>query len=193
MVNVIMNDNSPNNLNSNTENQHPRTNIDNKKYFKFPYVEGLSQQIKRTLTNDHSNIVFYHNKKVGNLYSKMKDKLTVENKSNVIYEIPCNCGAVYIGQTKQLVKTRIQEHKYSCNERHINKKEKTALASHHFEFKHDFVFDRTTILDYEHNYKKRLISEMILINKHSNTVNKKTDTENLSRIYNNLISRFVKI
>lgn len=123
----------------------------------------------------------------------MKDKLILNYKSNVVYKIPCSCGAVYIGQTKQLLKNRINEHICSCNIRHINKKEKTALATHHFDLNHEFNFDNVSILDNEQNYKKRLISEMILINKHNNTVNKKTDTENLSRIYNNIITNFVKL
>ena len=33
-----------------------------------------------------------------------------EKKSGVVYEVPCNCGKVYIGETERTLETRMKEH-----------------------------------------------------------------------------------
>ena len=50
-------------------------------------------------------------------------------------------------------------------------------------FNHNFQWEKTTILDIERNYKKRLISEMLFINSFNNTLNKIEDTQKLNNIY----------
>ena len=49
-----------------------------------------------------------------------------------------------------------------------------------------FDWDNVQILDREHNYNKRLISEMLFINFYDNTLNKMDDIQCLSKTYNNL-------
>ena len=111
-----------------------------------------------------------------------------------MYRIRCkDCEGVYIGQTKQLLKNRVNEHKNSCQEKYRNKKEGTALALHHFTHEHSFDFENPEIIDRETNYSKRLVSEMVLIRIDPQTVNLRTDTEHLSRIYRNLICNYIKI
>lgn len=48
---------------------------------------------------------------------------------------------------------------------------KTAFQNHHFQRNHDFDFENVSIVDFEDNYKKRLIGEMVMIQKKS--INKK--------------------
>lgn len=38
------------------------------------------------------------------LFSKTNDKILTVNETEVVYEIPCECGEEYIGQTKQILK-----------------------------------------------------------------------------------------
>ena len=68
-----------------------------------------------------------------------------------------------------------------------NKENKTALAEHAITNKHSFDFKNTKILDFENNLKRRLILEMIHIQKENSSINYKTDIENLSAIYYNII------
>ena len=43
------------------------------------------------------------------------DPLSMENQANVVYEVPCNCGQVYIGETIICqFKTHLKEHKNAC-------------------------------------------------------------------------------
>ena len=45
---------------------------------------------------------------------KVKEPLPVEKQANVVYEIPCTCGKVYIRETKRRHGTRLKEHKDAC-------------------------------------------------------------------------------
>ena len=135
-------------------------------------------------------LAYYNLRQVKDRYTKLKDPLQFAERTCVIYKIPCSCKNVYIGQTKQSIKTRILQHKYDCEEDKKDIEGKTALATHHFNMKHDFNFDMTTILDTEPNWYKRNISEMFWIKVNPNTVNLRTDTNKLSRIYNEVIEMF---
>ena len=68
-----------------------------------------------------------------------------------------------------------------------NEENKTALAENAITYEHSVYFKNTKILDFENNLKKRLILEMIHIQKENSIINYKTDTENLSAIYYNII------
>lgn len=151
----------------------------------LPYVEGLGQKIKRTLGTYNIRTVF---KTPLNLYktvfSKIKDTTPKEMTSNVVYKIPCLfCDLNYIGQTKQTLKNRITGHKSNMKQ---HTSTHTALTKHTIETDHIFDYKETEILEIEPNYKKRLIKEMIHIHREQ-TVNLKTDTNNLSNIYLPLI------
>ena len=63
----------------------------------------------------------------------------------------------------------------------------TALAQHAHKFKHNFDFKEVKILEHEQNLKKGLCLEMIHIKKNNNSINSRTDIENLSDIYFNNI------
>jgi len=87
---------------------------------------------------------------------------------------------------------RIKQHGYDCQEKYRAKSEKTALAQHHFETGHDFNFSDVKILDREQGYRKRCISEMIHIYITDN-INLRSDVDNLSHIYSNLLKKASKI
>ncbi|KAI4494771.1 hypothetical protein M0804_000972 [Polistes exclamans] len=63
---------------------------------------------------------------------------------------------------------------------------KNSLAEHHFKTGHIFKFDETKILDKEDNWNKSNISEMYHIT-NNNTVNFRTDTNNLNSTYNEIL------
>ena len=65
--------------------------------------------------------------------------------------------------------------------------EPTALCRHSKDLNHHFDFNNVTVLDYETNYHKRLIKEMINIKKEQNAINYRADIQNLSIFYNNVL------
>ena len=82
-------------------------------FISIPYVEGLSEKISRILGNYNINIAFKNHKSLKIIFKSTKDQLKKEKLSHIVYSIPCkdnNCKAVYIGQTKRFLQTRIKEH-----------------------------------------------------------------------------------
>uniref|UniRef100_T1GM58 Uncharacterized protein n=1 Tax=Megaselia scalaris TaxID=36166 RepID=T1GM58_MEGSC len=83
---------------------------------------------------------------------------------------------------------RIQQHSTTCKD--PKHKDKSSLADHHHSLSHNFDFQNFKILDFEPNHVKRRISEMIYITMQGeNKVNVRSDTENLSTSYKNLIEK----
>lgn len=161
----------------------------NKLFCKFPYIPKLSENINRCFKNTHTQLAFYSYKTIGSIFTKLKDKTPKQKQTNVVYKIPCSCEKCYIGQTKQYLQSRLNQHKNDCKNHNQYKNEKTALALHHFETGHNFLFDNVEILDKESNFRRRNISEMIHINL-NDTVNMRSDTLHLSAVYSNILKQF---
>ena len=78
-----------------------------------------------------------------------KDTTKKWDHTNVVYKFDCKNGATtYIGETKTLLRTRINEHK-------TNKNKESVVSLHRIENKHEFDWENTSVLDMESNYKKR--------------------------------------
>lgn len=168
--------------NKNPSKTQTKTNNSQTNYIPIPYTKGLSEQLGKKFKKHDISICHKGNKLLKSNFSKLKAKTPPSKKTHVIYKIPCdNCDKVYIGQTSQHLEKRIQGHKY-------DKLNKTALTKHTQTMKHKFNFDKTEILATETHTKKREIIEMIEIKKHPNSINDKTDTQNLNKIYNNLLT-----
>jgi hypothetical protein len=173
---------------ANTINQNVSTRI-NVPYFRIPFIKGLSSSLARVFNNfDQFRICQYNTKTVSLLHTKLKDKTEIGDCSDVVYKIPCNnCGSCYVGQTKQNLRKRIANHKNDCLPGKIHKTEKTALSAHHFDTGHNFKFSQVSILDRESNLSKRLFLEMVHINREKDTINLKSDIDNLSRVYHSIL------
>ena len=103
-------------------------------------------------------------------------------KTHVVYKIPCNdCNGQYIGQTAQYLQERVKAHKYT-------KSASTALNKHKTDTNHKFDYNATSILGIEHNTYKRNILEMIHINLEPNSINNKSEINNLSQIYKTILT-----
>ena len=62
---------------------------------------------------------------LGQELCSFKDRIPRERWSGVVYEIPCNCGLTYIGETKRSrsLETRLKEHKARRGKGNIIKRE----------------------------------------------------------------------
>jgi len=85
-------------------------------YLPIPYIKGFTEDIKKTIKNLDFHEIKLTSKpinKINNkIVSQLKDKIPPHKKTFVIYEIDCtNCNKKYIGQTKQSLKNRIDQHK----------------------------------------------------------------------------------
>ena len=65
---------------------------------------------------------------IGRILPSAKDPLTLEEKSCLVYQVPCfDCNFVDIGQTKWDLKSRFAEHKLAIKNQ---EPEKSALCEH---------------------------------------------------------------
>lgn len=73
-----------------------------------------------------------------------------------IYNIPCECGRVYIGETSRPLSTRIKEHKYNFKQCLIDK---SRIVQHSFESGHKIKWENTSILQTERSLTQRKYKE----------------------------------
>ena len=66
----------------------------------LPYVEGLSENIRRVLWKVGIRVAFKAMSWKGTMMEGVKDKLDEGKRSGVVYEIVCgSCNKSYIGET----------------------------------------------------------------------------------------------
>ena len=162
--------------------QQPNTQI---KYVSLPHIPQLTDKLVKALTIDNIKIARYNLVTNNVNFSNLKDKIPILKNSNVVYSIRClGCDSQYIGQTSQSLISRISGHKSDIRLH----PDRCALAFHSSTSKHLFDFDNTKVLHKESNTVKRLFLELCEIYQSNNSVNKKSDLQNLSRIYSYLLS-----
>ena len=124
---------------SNNKNQESHT--DEIKVF-IPYVQGMSEDIRRVCRQHGIKTIF----KSAPTYFKIKVKyqLPIDKHSGIVYEIPCTCGKVYVGETIRRLGTRIKEHKEACQSCSLDK---SAIAEHAWTEHHPIKWDNVKILD----------------------------------------------
>jgi len=104
----------------------------------------------------------------------------------VIYKISCkDCDATYVGQTKRQLKTRLREHKNNIRQDHSKH---SIVSEHIINFNHAFDWENVQIIDHEHNYHEKMISEMIHIKKQNNSLNCINDTDLLDECYFDILN-----
>jgi len=157
-----------------------------KKYFTVPYIKHISNSFTSISVKFGYPMAFTILNTLSTFIKTGKDKIEGSNRCNVVYRIDCkDCDACYVGQTKRRLITRANEHKND-----INKKSGTlSVISTHRLQGHDFDWNSVRILDNESAWYRRIISEMIYIKTHSNSLNKQSDTEMLSDSYNLILHK----
>ena len=77
----------------------------------LPYVAGVSERIRKVCRDFNIRTMFKSGPTLRSILTKVKDPLLTTKQSNVVYEVPCICGEVYIGETKRRLETHLKEHK----------------------------------------------------------------------------------
>lgn len=166
------------NVNRNVSQKVPQKEIKLEKAIPLPYVPFLSENISSILKLFGYQVVDCRYNTLEFLMSRLKAKTPVLQESGLVYKIPCsNCDVSYIGQTKQLLRKRVSQHRNDGGEL-------TALKHHQRELGHQFNFNQVEILCREGKLFPRLVREMIEILKHGESVcNSRADVSGLSALY----------
>lgn len=161
--------------------------ISDTRFTSIPYIKGLYEKLRKLFEHYNIKIVASANNTLKqNIFSKLKDNTPKFQLSNLVYQIKCECDAVYIGQTVQRLEKRLYNHKYNIK---IKNQTHSALCEHAILSKHIPKFDETKILKVENNSKSLDILEMIEIQRNQNTLNKQIDSQFLSNMYENIIKK----
>ena len=190
--NVVNNTNSDNNFNSDNNNNNIIANR-NRLYsrmskIRIPYKSNIFHNLKSILRKYNILAIPQNVNNLTNVIKKGKDRINTLDCPSVVYKIDCkNCDRVYIGHTKRALKKRVYDH--NLDVKNLNH-EKSVIAEHCVNKKHDMKWDNVKILDKELNYRHRLISESLNIYLHKNNINKQTDTKFLHNSYKSLLDNF---
>ncbi|XP_077273242.1 uncharacterized protein LOC143903487 [Temnothorax americanus] len=157
-----------------------------RKIIVIPFINNISEKTAHLFDKKEHIIGYRVLNKLDKFIKTHKDTNALCSNNNVIYKIKCNdCDASYVGQTKRQLKTRINEHK---NNYKLDPSRHSVITEHILNLNHSFNWNNPEILDFETNYYKRLISEMIHIKEQKNGINSNKDTELLDGSYFNILN-----
>lgn len=172
--------------------------ITEKQYKGVTYIKGVSEKIEKVIKHycPQTQTAYRSSNCIKNIFTKLKDKVPSNEQKNVIYRIPCQgniengstCELAYIGQTKQYIGKRIDNHKYDLSKKiHNTNVASTALMDHCKETGHTPNFDNVSILDRAQHYGRRLTKEALHIQTEK-SMNHKRDSDKISSIYCSVIN-----
>jgi predicted GIY-YIG superfamily endonuclease len=120
----------------------------------MPYVHGIGV-LKRKLERLKIKVYFSYPNKI---QSACTSSLKPRSKSNV-YQINCECGVVYNGETKVGFNRRMAQHSKIIEE--DAKSSNSEMVQHHHKTKHKCMFNpkRAFVIDQEIDRRKRRIKE----------------------------------
>jgi hypothetical protein len=123
---------------------------------RLPYHKSYSNKISRLLAKFNIMMVHIPRKMTIHMLRSVKDDLDLNVPG--VYQIPCECGKVYVGQTGRSIETRCKEHR-----RHIrlDQPDKSEVAEHSINTGHCIEFSNTVILDRTSSYIDHLVKEAI--------------------------------
>ena len=97
----------------------------------IPYYPGLTQKIRRCLSNHNVKTVLKPCNTIGKKLAHHKDSVDPNMRQGAVYQIPCHdCDFSYIGETKRSFSIRKKEH--LADIRHL-RFDKSALTKHVFD------------------------------------------------------------
>ena len=94
-----------------------------------------------------------------------KERQNKLHRSSVVYHITCSCKSMYIGQTSRNLITRVKNHDPNSPNRQDTDVSKHLRLSLNPDHKIDF--DKTDIMAQTNHWRKLLITETLLIQKHN--------------------------
>lgn len=145
----------------------------------IPYCPEVFHKIKKILAPAGVRVAGKSAFSTSGLFTRLKDVVPRKFESNVCYEIICDCGKKYIGQTSQHMQARFSQHQ----QRHHT----SALAAHITDENCSISFDNMKLLCRENNRRARETKEAILI-KQNITINTQHDNFDIGHQYDHLIA-----
>ena len=93
-----------------TKTKEPAPEIKSTAVLALPYINGLSEALRRCLQQQDIQAVFRSHTTLRSHLVRPKYTVDPAKQDGVVYKIPCECGKVYIGETERSMHERIKEH-----------------------------------------------------------------------------------
>ena len=167
----------------------------------IPYVKGVSEALSRVLRKHHISTPMRPHNTIKQLLVHPKDKVSKEDKTGVVYQIPCNaCNLTYIGETGRKFGTRLKEHQkdvetmtqqvYTRSAKKTSEKQynKSAITDHANIHNHLIDWNNSKVLERENNWKVRKIKESIWVRKEGVSMNRDEGGHQLSHLYDPILT-----
>ena len=137
-----------------------------------PYVQGVSDRVKRTLQHFNIRTAFKPIRTLAFVFKKPKDRPSEEKIAGIVYRVEGkDCDFSYIGESKRCWASRRVEHdparaasKESAIRKHAER------TTHDIHPRYGQIFERN-----ETNYKRRIFLESLHSNIDKNSVNERME------------------
>lgn len=144
----------------------------------LPYFPSIFEKLKFLLRKYEIDVVGKNAEALNSLFTRLKDPVPKELKSCVCYQLICDCGKTYIGQTMQYFSTRFKQHESSSSS--------SAMSAHLNNDACNINFDNAKILCNEANWFKRIVKEAAFIKSREN-INNQHDNFNIGHQYDMIL------
>ena len=152
----------------------------------IPYVPGLSESIRRALSQVQVQTVFRANPIKWQIMQGAKDTLATNKEPGAVYALGCqDCKKVYVGETMRTAEQRAKEHQMYTRTGNVNM---SAVAAHTHQEGHTMHWKPRVVVK-ESNTVKRKIREALVIaqvERQGGSMNQDRGTS-LSKIWTDLI------
>ena len=110
----------------------------------LPYVKNVSERIARVLTPYNIQVTHKPTQKLASFFGLPKDPISPLDNCSVVYEIACaDCNKVYVGRTKNSLRTRVKQHEAALR---LLQCEKSAVAEHAYANQHRIAWKDSKVL-----------------------------------------------
>ncbi|XP_045541880.1 uncharacterized protein LOC123723345 [Papilio machaon] len=144
----------------------PRPQVAERVPVYLPCMRGVTDKIGHLLRRRFSiRTIFRPMTQIKQLMRSPKDRDPLDSPG--VYEIPCDCGKSYVGETGRNIKSRLSEHIRSMRKLDGNT---SAVADHALNSgtSHYIRFDKVKVLARERNFVSRKLREAIEIGRRPN-------------------------
>ncbi|VDP08225.1 unnamed protein product [Soboliphyme baturini] len=148
-----------------------RRSPDNNIHISLPYVRRLSEKLRRIGSASGLNVVFKTGATLRSRLSYLKTQKPKEQEAGWVYQLPCICGAVYIGETGSTVEEKKTDHMRNLTRDRRQTKDpwvvkaecekNSAIVEHTHQ--HNISLDRMKGVAREQQYLSLKVKEALLI------------------------------
>ena len=128
----------------------------------LPFLGPTSQKLKRILEGVDIEVRHCSSTKLQSILSSHKDRRPT-NQQPGVYQIPCECGKVYIGETGRSFAARLKEHQAHGRR---DEREKSAIIHHAHTNGHRVLWDDSKLLTSVKHWHTRRVREAMEIHLH---------------------------